>query len=67
MPLDVKAGQIIIATHDPHDIGAFEDVKMVTRMDVGFVLAPQRIIESAIEKYYTNAGNFFVSDEATQR
>ena len=67
MPLDVKAGQIIIATHDPHDIGAFEDVKMVTRMDVGFVLAPQRIIESAIEKYYTNAGNFFVSDEATQK
>ena len=67
MPLDLKAGQIIIATHDPHDIGAFEDVKMVTRMDVGFVLAPQRIIESAIEKYYTNAGNFFVSDEATQK
>lgn len=67
MPIDVKAGQIIIATHDPHDIGAFEDVKMVTRMDVGFVLAPQRIIESAIEKYYTNAGNFFVSDEATQK
>lgn len=67
MPIDVKAGQIIISTHDPHDIGAFEDVKMVTRMDVGFVLAPQRIIESAIEKYYTNAGNFFVSDEATQK
>lgn len=67
MPIDVKAGQIIIATHDPHDISAFEDVKMVTRMDVGFVLAPQRIIESAIEKYYTNAGNFFVSDEATQK
>lgn len=67
MPIDIKAGQIIIATHDPHDIGAFEDVKMVARMDVGFVLAPQRIIESAIDKYYTNAGNFFVSDEATQK
>lgn len=67
MPIDIKAGQIIIATHDPHDIGAFEDVKMVSRMDVGFVLAPQRIIESAIDKYYTNAGNFFVSDEATQK
>lgn len=67
IPLDIKAGQIIIATHDPHDIGAFEDVKMVSRMDVGFVLAPQRIIESAIDKYYTNAGNFFVSDEATQK
>ena len=67
MPIDIKAGQIIIATHDPHDIGAFEDVKMVARMDVGFVLAPQRIIESAIDKYYTNAGNFFVSDDATQK
>ena len=67
MPIDIKAGQIIIATHDPHDIGAFEDVKMVARMDVGFVLAPKRIIESAIDKYYTNAGNFFVSDEATQK
>lgn len=67
MPIDIKAGQIIIATHDPHDIGAFEDVKMVSRMDVGFVLAPKRIIESAIDKYYTNAGNFFVSDEATQK
>lgn len=67
IPLDIKAGQIIIATHDPHDIGAFEDVKMVSRMDVGFVLAPKRIIESAIDKYYTNAGNFFVSDEATQK
>lgn len=67
MPLDIKAGQIIIATHDPHDIGAFEDVKMVSRMDVGFVLAPKRIIESAIDKYYTNAGNFFVSDDATQK
>ncbi|MCI7769249.1 MAG: Flp pilus assembly complex ATPase component TadA [Christensenellaceae bacterium] len=67
MPIDIKAGQIIIATHDPHDIGAFEDVKMVSRMDVGFVLAPQRIIESAIDKYYTNAGNFFVSDDATQK
>lgn len=67
MPLDIKAGQIIIATHDPHDIGAFEDVKMVARMDVGFVLAPKRIIESAIDKYYTNAGNFFVSDDATQK
>ena len=67
MPIDIKAGQIIIATHDPHDIGAFEDVKMVARMDVGFVLAPKRIIESAIDKYYTNAGNFFVSDDATQK
>lgn len=67
MPIDIKAGQIIIATHDPHDIGAFEDVKMVSRMDVGFVLAPKRIIESAIDKYYTNAGNFFVSDDATQK
>ena len=67
MPLDIKAGQIIIATHDPHDIGAFEDVKMVSRMDVGFVLAPKRIIESAIDKYYTNAGNVFVSDDATQK
>lgn len=67
IPLDIKAGQIIIATHDPHDIGAFEDVKMVSRMDVGFVLAPKRIIESAIDKYYTNAGNFFVSDDATQK
>lgn len=67
MPIDIKTGQIIIATHDPHDIGAFEDVKMVARMDVGFVLAPKRIIESAIDKYYTNAGNFFVSDDATQK
>lgn len=67
MPLDIKNSQIIIATHDPHDIGAFEEMKMVTKMDVGFVLAPQRIIESAIEKYYVNAGTFFVSDEATQK
>ncbi len=67
MPLDIKNSQIIIATHDPHDIGAFEDMKMVTKMDVGFILAPQRIIESAIEKYYTNAGTFFVSDDATQK
>lgn len=67
MPLDIKNSQIIIATHDPHDIGAFEDIKMVTKMDVGFVLAPQRIIESAIDKYYTNAGTFFVSDDASQK
>lgn len=67
MPLDIKGGQIIIATHDPHDIGAFEDIKMVTKMDVGFVLAPQRLIESAIDKYYTNAGNFFVSNDAEQK
>ena len=67
MPLDIKNSQIIIATHDPHDIGAFEDMKMVTKMDVGFILAPQRIIESAIEKYYTNAGTFFVSDDASTK
>lgn len=67
MPLDIKNSQIIIATNNPHDISAFEDIKMVTKMDVGFILAPLRIIESAIEKYYTNAGNFFVSDEAQQK
>jgi Type II secretory pathway, ATPase PulE/Tfp pilus assembly pathway, ATPase PilB len=67
MPLDVKNNQIVIATHDPHDISAFEDIKMVTKMDVGFILAPQSIIESAIDKYYTNAGSFFVSTEAESR
>ncbi|MEG2454092.1 MAG: GspE/PulE family protein, partial [Clostridia bacterium] len=67
MPLDIKNAQIIIATHDPHDISAFEDIKMVTKMDVGFVLAPKSIIESAIEKYYTNAGSFFVSTDAEQK
>lgn len=67
MPLDIKNSQIILATNNPHDISAFEDIKMVTKMDVGFILAPLRIIESAIEKYYTNAGTFFVSDEAQQK
>lgn len=67
MPFDIKNNRFIIVTNDPHNISAFEDVKMATKMDVGFVLAPQSFIESAIDKYYTKAGNFFVSDETVQK
>lgn len=68
MPVEMKgSGKIVIATSDPNDMSATEDVKMVSKKEVEIALCPKRNILTAIDKYYTNAGAFFVSDEAVQK
>ena len=68
MPVEMKGtSKIVIATSDPHDMSATEDVKMVSKKEVEIALCPKRNILTAIDKYYTNAGAFFVSDEAVQK
>ena len=67
MPMEVRGNKIIIAVSDPHDMAATEDIKMVSKKDVEIVLCTKQNIENAIEKYYTNAGSFFISDDAAQK
>lgn len=67
MPIELKGNKLLLATNDPFNMNATEDIKMVSKKDVEIVLAPKRLIDTAIDKYYTNAGTFFISDDAAQK
>lgn len=68
VPLDIMDGILNVATNDPLDLFALEDVRMATGMPVVAVLAKKQSIERAIDRYYSEAAakemaNNIVTDE----
>ncbi|MCP4003676.1 MAG: type IV-A pilus assembly ATPase PilB [bacterium] len=54
LPVNRAGSTLIIATADPSNIFAIDDVKFLTGYDVESVIAAEEAIRRAIEKYYDN-------------
>ncbi len=56
VPLSRSNGSLTIATSDPFDLYAFDEVRMITGLEVLPVLAPQEEIDKAIKNHYGLGG-----------
>lgn len=66
LPIKAENGILTVATNNPLDFYAFEDVAMMTGMDVDPVLATKKDIDIAIQKYYTQFSLNTAIEEANQ-
>lgn len=57
-PLACIQNLLSVAVSDPFELMLYEDLKGVTGCDVCIVLAPAKMINHAIENYYSESGNF---------
>lgn len=57
-PLARIQNLLSVATSDPFDLMLYDDLKGVTGCDICLVLAPSKMIMSAIENAYSETGNF---------
>lgn len=54
VPVKANDGKLYLAMNDPLDFIAIEDAKMVSKLDVFPMIAPEQAIEDAITKIYGN-------------
>lgn len=54
VPVKANDGKLYLAMNDPLDFIAIEDAKMVSKLDVFPMIAPEQAIEDAINKIYGN-------------
>ncbi len=52
LPIDRKGRYLTVAMVDPTDIGAIEDLRFITSMEVNPVLAAESSIREALDRYY---------------
>jgi type II secretion system protein E len=57
MPLDRSNGTIRVATSDPYDFDAFEELRLMTGLQVDPVLAVQDQVKALIKTYYGLGGD----------
>ncbi|MEG0378157.1 MAG: type II secretion system protein GspE, partial [Eubacterium sp.] len=53
IPIRMSNGDLIVATNDPLDFYAIEDLRLITNMPVSVVLAERESIQKAIDFYYS--------------
>lgn len=63
MPLEIKNNSLSIATSDPLDFYAMEDIKASCGIPVSPILAPKEMIENAIRRNYAQANVTSAIDE----
>ncbi len=51
LPIDIEDGVLILATADPSDVLALDDVRSTTGMEIQLVIATRRDVISAIDRY----------------
>ena len=80
IPVDQKSGCVTIATSDPLDLYALDNLRFILNREIECVLAPSDEIEQAIKKYYgiqestvdsmlqefTESDITFVEDDSTE-
>ncbi len=66
MPLAVKGGKLYLAMADPLDLGAMDDIAMITGREVCPVLAGEKAVSYAISHYYDLAGYAAPEEEAAE-
>lgn len=64
--IDMDGSQLTIATNDPMNLYAIEDVRLITNMQVKVVLADRPAIERAIEIYYAEVDVRMAAATASQ-
>jgi len=57
VPISKKGNTLTIAMSDPFNVFAIDDLKLMTGYDINVVIAPEKEIKAAIEKYYTTKGS----------
>jgi len=57
IPITKKGGLLTIAMSDPFNIFAVDDLKLMTGFDIEVVIASEKEIKDAIEKYYAAKGS----------
>lgn len=63
MPMEIKNNALLLATSDPLDFYALEDIKASCGIPVSPVLAPKEMIENAIRRNYAQANVTSAIDE----
>ena len=58
IPINRSGNTLIVAMADPSNIYAIDDVKFITNFNVEVVVASEKAIADAIEKYYTSTVSF---------
>jgi len=53
IPLKKEPGLVTIATDDPSDTAAFDDLYFLLGCDIRIMVAPQNDIDEALKKYYS--------------
>ena len=56
MPLTKNGQRLIVATHNPNNVMAIDDLRISTGCDVQLVLATAQGIEDAVSRYYGGTG-----------
>src|SRR6185436_9456840 len=56
VPVNRAGASLIVAMSDPSNIFAIDDVKFLTGYNIEVVVAAEAAIQTAINKYYNNAG-----------
>ena len=59
VPVNRAGASLIVAMSDPSNIFAIDDIKFLTGYNIEVVVAAEAAIQTAIQKYYNNAGNTF--------
>ncbi len=57
IPIAQKNGTITVATSRPHDLYAFDELRMITRREIKIALAPEPEISRLIRQYYGVGGS----------
>lgn len=58
VPVNRAGSTLIIAMSDPSNIFAIDDIKFMTGYNVEVVVAPEKSIKDAIDKYYDQSASF---------
>ena len=57
IPISQKNGTITVATSNPHDLYAFDELRMLTRRRIEMALAPEAEISRLIKQFYGVGGS----------
>lgn len=57
LPIKVENDELVVAMSDPANIFAIDDLRIVTRLDIRAVVAPESDITAAIERFTTSQAN----------
>ncbi|NPA24202.1 MAG: type IV-A pilus assembly ATPase PilB [Deltaproteobacteria bacterium] len=55
LPINRIGSTLIIATCDPTDISAFDDIKFITGYNIEITVAPEAAIKEAIDRFYDSS------------
>ncbi len=57
LPVGEKGTSLLIATHDPFNLDAIEELRLIVNSEIETVFVPKQAIIAAIHEYYTQEGS----------